>query len=227
VEDAHDLYHNVVVVIDKPRDINNGQPGALARWIDAMELKPGDRAVHIGCGVGYYTAIMAEVIGSRGSVTACDLQPDLAARARENLASYSNVTVRAGDGAAIDPGEFDSMLVNAGVHRIPALWLDRLRDGGRLVVPFTLSMTPSLGQGIMARIVRHGDHYSAEIVTMLAICSCGSLRDAESDMAIRKALTTGALLKLKSLRRDVHEPSETCLVHSAEMCLSSAGPGLA
>jgi len=81
--------HNVVVVLDKAGDINNGQPSALARWIDSMDLKPGARAYHLGCGVGYYTAIMAEVVGPRGSVVGTEVNPDLAARAKENLSGYS------------------------------------------------------------------------------------------------------------------------------------------
>jgi protein-L-isoaspartate(D-aspartate) O-methyltransferase len=36
-EDPRDVYHNVVIALDAARDINNGQPGALARWIDAHE----------------------------------------------------------------------------------------------------------------------------------------------------------------------------------------------
>lgn len=221
IDDARDLYHNVVVVIDEARDINNGQPSALARWIDAMDLKPGDRAVHVGCGVGYYTAIMAELTGPSGKVVASDLQDDLAGKARANLSSYRQVTVHAGDGAAIDPGDYDAMLVNAGVHRLPALWLDRLADGGRLIVPFTITATPTIGQGLMLKIVRHGDRFSAGIVTPLAICSCGALRDPESDGALRKAFTAGKLMKTASLRRDAHEPAESCLFHLADMCLSA------
>ena len=221
IENVRDLYHNVVVVIDKARDINNGQPSALARWIDAMDLKPGDRAVHVGCGVGYYTAMMAEVTGPSGKVFAGDLQADLAGRAQANLSSYPRVTVQSGDGAAIDPGDYDAMLVNAGVHRIPTLWLDRLADGGRLIVPFTITATPTIGQGLMLKIVRSGERFSAEMITPLAICSCGSLRDSESDAALRKSLTTGKLMKIKSLRRDAHEPAESCLLHLADMCLSA------
>jgi protein-L-isoaspartate(D-aspartate) O-methyltransferase len=70
VDDPRDLYHNVVVVLDKAGDINNGQPSALARWIDALDLKPGDRAYHLGSGVGYYTAIIAEIVGPAGSIVA-------------------------------------------------------------------------------------------------------------------------------------------------------------
>src|ERR1700687_1653006 len=41
IDDPCQLYHNVVVVLDKAADINNGQPSALASWIDATELKSG------------------------------------------------------------------------------------------------------------------------------------------------------------------------------------------
>src|SRR5215510_3278097 len=84
VDDPRHLYHNVVVVLDQARDINNGQPSALAHWINGLELQPGQRVYHLGSGVGYYTAIMAEVVGPGGSVVATEIDPDLAARAREN-----------------------------------------------------------------------------------------------------------------------------------------------
>jgi protein-L-isoaspartate(D-aspartate) O-methyltransferase len=76
-DDPRDLYHNVVVALDAPQNINNGQPSALARWINALDLKAGDRAYHLGCGVGYYTAIIAEVVGGSGSVLG-SLEPLLA-----------------------------------------------------------------------------------------------------------------------------------------------------
>src|SRR5436309_15167532 len=86
-----------IISLDRAKDINNGQPGSLGRWIDALALKPGERAYHLGCGAGYYTALMAEVVGPNGSVLGLELQPELAARAKENLAGYANVTVEAGD----------------------------------------------------------------------------------------------------------------------------------
>jgi len=114
VDDPRNVYHNVVVSLDRSKDINNGQPSALGRWIDALELRAGERVYHLGCDVGYYTAIMVEVVGPSGSVVGIDLQPDLSARARENLSQYANVTVQVGDGSAFDPGECDAMLVNCG-----------------------------------------------------------------------------------------------------------------
>lgn len=222
VEDPRDVYHNVVISLDRAKDINNGQPGSLARWIDALALKPGERAYHLGCGVGYYTAIKAEVVGPSGSVVGLELQPELAARARENLASYANVTVEAGDGAEFDPGECDAILVNCGVTHPQTKWLERLREGGRLVVPFTMAVNPTIGQGVMTKITRSNRRYDAELVTPVAIFSGGSLRDASLQTQLLKGLTTGGLLKLKSVRTDSHEAGETCVVHAREVCLSLA-----
>lgn len=221
-DDPRDLYHNVVVALDRSKDINNGQPGALATWIDALALQPGDRAFHLGCGVGYYTAIIAEVVGPSGSVVALELQADLAARAKENLASYANVTVHEGDGAAFDPGPCDAMFVNCGVTHPQTIWLERLRHRGRLVVPFTMAVNPRLGQGLMTKIVREASGYSAAMVTPTGIFSGGSLRDPALEPLMNKALTTGGLLKMKSVRRDAHEPADTCVLHAAEVCLSTA-----
>jgi protein-L-isoaspartate(D-aspartate) O-methyltransferase len=221
-EEPRDLYHNLVVALDASRDINNGQPSALGRWINAMDLKPGDRAYHLGCGVGYYTAIMAEVVGPTGSVIGIEVHPELAARAKENLSGYPNVTMHAGDGATFDPGECDAMLINAGTTHPHPLWLGGLREQGRLVVPLTVAVTPTLGQGVMAKIVRERGGFSAEVVTILAIFSCTSARDPLLEPLMARALTTGALLRLKSERRDVHEPVDTCILHGSEVCVSSA-----
>jgi protein-L-isoaspartate(D-aspartate) O-methyltransferase len=221
-DDPRDLYHNLVVPLDISRDINNGQPSALGRWINAMDLKPGDRVYHLGCGVGYYTAIMAEVVGPTGSVVGIELHPQLAARAKENLAGYPYVTVHEGDGATFEPGECDAMLINAGTTHPHPQWLRRLRPSGRLIVPLTVAVTPTLGQGVMAKIVRERGGFSAEVITVLAIFSCKSARDPLLEPLMPKALTSGALLKLRSIRRDIHEQTETCILHGSEVCVSSA-----
>jgi len=225
VDDPRHLYHNVVVVLDKAGDINNGQPSALARWIDALDLKAGDRVYHLGCGVGYYTAIMAEVVGPGGSVVGIELHPGLATRAKENLSCYPNVTVHAGDGAEFDPGACDAMLINAGVTHPSPLWLDRLREGGRLVVPLTMGATPTVGIGVMTKITRERGGLSAQIVTSLAIYSCRNGRDAQREPLLKAAMKSGALMKMKSVRRDAHEQADTCVIHGADVCLSSAEIG--
>lgn len=222
VEDPREVYHNVVISLDRAKDINNGQPGSLGRWIDALELKPGVRAYHLGCGAGYYTAIMTEVVGPGGNLVGLELQPDLAARAKENLLGYRNVEIQAGDGAAFDPGECDAMFVNCGVTHPQTKWLERLREGGRLVAPFTIAVNATTGQGVMLKIVRSNGRYATQVVSPVGIYSGGSLRDAALEPQLLKGLTTGGLLKVKSVRLDAHDRVETCVVHAQEVCLSLA-----
>jgi protein-L-isoaspartate(D-aspartate) O-methyltransferase len=220
--DSRDLYHNVLVAIDPARHLNNGQPSALARWIDALDLKVGDRVFHLGCGVGYYTAILAEMVGAGGGVVGIEVDPALAARAKENLASYPQVTVHSGDGAAFDPGSCDAMLINAGVTHPNRPWLDRLAEGGRLVLPITASAGAApFGTGIVARVARLHGKLPASVVSYVSIYSCTSARDPQWELPLAEALRSRALLKLRSVRVDPHDEVDTCLLHSDSMCLSA------
>jgi len=222
--DPRHLYHNVTIALDPSRNLCNGQPGALASWISALDLQPGDRVYHLGCGVGYFTAIIAEVVGLTGSVIACEVDAPLAARAQQNLVGYSNVTVHAADGASLDPGECDAIFINAGVTHPHPMWLERLAEGGRLLLPITIPMGPGLGKGIMVKVVRQNRGFSARMASFVAIYSCTSVRDAQLEPLLGKAMSTGALFKLKSVRPEAHDPSDTCLVHSNAICLSAAEP---
>ena len=227
--DPRNLYHNVPVALDAARDLNNGQPGTLAKWIDALDLKAGDQVFHLGCGVGYYTAIMAELVGTSGRVIASEVDPVLAVRAQTNLAAWPNVRVQSGDGASLDPGECDAILINAGVTHPHRMWLERLRLGGRLVLPLTVAMGmgmgANLGKGVMAKITREPGGFSAHVVTFVAIYSCTSVRDPQLEKALGKALSTMALLKMKSACLDPHEPTDDCLLHDSSVCLSTVEVG--
>jgi protein-L-isoaspartate(D-aspartate) O-methyltransferase len=224
--DPRRVYHNVAIGLDPSRNLNNGQPGSLAHWIDALDLKAGERVFHLGCGVGYFTAILAETVGTNGSVVACEVDEELAARAKENLASYPNVEVRSGDGAAMDPGTCNAILINAGVTHPHRGWLDRLAEGGRMVVPITISIgTTGLGKGVMARIEREGasgSKFSARVITLVAIYSCASARDPQLEPLLAKGFMSGLLMKMKSVRVDAHESGDTCIAHGDGVCLSGS-----
>jgi protein-L-isoaspartate(D-aspartate) O-methyltransferase len=221
--DRSDLYHNVLVALDPDRQLNNGQPSALARWIDALQLQAGDRVYHLGCGVGYYTAIMADVVGATGSVTASEVDAGLAARAQENLAGYANVSVHVGDGAAFDPGPCDAIFINAGVTHPHTVWLERLSPGGRLVLPLTGTMDSANfgGGGFMTKITAGPNGFAARVVSPVGIFSCTSVRDPQMNVALLKAMGSKALLKLRSVRTDSHLQQESCLAHGTDVCLST------
>jgi len=159
-------------------------------------------------------------VGPRGRVVGLELQRELAARAKRNLESYTNVRIEEGDGATFDPGECDAMLVNCGVTHPQSIWLDRLREGGRLVLPITTATSPTLGQGLMIKVVRTAAAYSAELVSPVGIYSGASLRDPTLEPQLLQGLKNGSLLGLRSVRRVVHEKSDTCVVHRPDVCLS-------
>src|SRR5437763_12854112 len=95
------LYDDLAVAIVPERALNNGVPSFLAALITGASPNPGEHAVHVGAGVGYYTAILAHLVGRRGRVMAIELDALLAERARENLAAQRNVCVVQGDGTKI------------------------------------------------------------------------------------------------------------------------------
>ena len=70
------------------RGINNGQPSLHAASIEALAIAEGETVLQIGAGAGYYTAILAHLVGPAGKVIAYEIEPDIAGRARENLACF-------------------------------------------------------------------------------------------------------------------------------------------
>ena len=162
------LYADVLPGIIPERNLNNGQPSFLAALIASGGARPGEHAVHIGAGVGYYTAVIARLVGRSGRVTAIEYDPGLADRLAANFAGQRNVRVIAGDGSqvAFDPAEI--IYVNAGATRPADAWLDRLRDGGRLILPLTTNQgfqgsesIPIERRGAVFRIERQGDEFAA------------------------------------------------------------------
>jgi protein-L-isoaspartate(D-aspartate) O-methyltransferase len=219
--EPRDMYHDVVVALKRERSLNNGLPSALAIWIAALEVVEGDAVYHVGCGTGYYTAILAEVVGPSGSVIAAEVEADLAERAAGSLRNYGHVSVRSGDGAGIDPGLCDRILINAGVTHPHAPWLQCLKEGGRMVMPLTVTMAPGLGKGLMVKITRRGEQFAAEVVSMVAIYSSTSVRDAAIEPQLSKAFESRELFKLKSVRMEAHDPVASCLFHGPAVCLST------
>src|SRR5260221_9566829 len=73
------LYTDDLVGIVPERHINNGQPSLHAALIASAAPHEGDHLVHVGAGVGYYTAIMAHLVGPSGRVTAIEFDAALAA----------------------------------------------------------------------------------------------------------------------------------------------------
>jgi len=223
--DARHVYHDVAIAIDPDRNLYNGQPSLIARWLDALRLDEGQRVVHVGCGSGYFTAIIGHVVGPMGRVDAMDVDADLAVRARISLSDQPWITVRHANGTRDLLERADVVIVHAGATHVLDAWLDAMADGGRLLVPLTVAlpgMPDGIGKGMMLLVTRRGDAWEAGVQSTMpvAIYSLKDVRDERLAGALGQAMMTGALLKAAAIRRDPHEPAASCVVHGPT-CLSA------
>jgi protein-L-isoaspartate(D-aspartate) O-methyltransferase len=181
----HWLCHDVLVVIDRARGLNNGMPSFWAHKLDQLDLQGGERVLQVGAGTGYYAAVLAEIVGPDGRVTAVEYEPELAERARANLRPWSQAEVVGGDGRTHDAGEVDAIVVFAGSTHPAPLWLDRLAEGGRLIMP----LTGDNRWGFMLRALRRGDRFDAAAIGGVGIYPCAGGRDDAASRRLTQAMT--------------------------------------
>jgi protein-L-isoaspartate(D-aspartate) O-methyltransferase len=222
--DPRSVYHNVVIGLLPEKGLNNGQPGFWAYLLDRLDLQPGNAVLHLGCGTGYYSAILAELVGPTGRVTAIDLEADLVERARQALAPWPQVGVCCADATAWRPdAPVDAVVVSAGATHPQACWLDALAPGGRLLFP----LTGERGWGRMVLVTRTpaGEGLAARLVGGVGIYHCAGARDAGAAARLDAAIAAGEMPDLRSLRREPHAPEDSCWLHGDGFCLSLAEPG--
>lgn len=212
------LYTNDVFAIDVTQQLNNGEPAFHACLIAQASPRAGEHVVHVGAGVGYYTAILAQLVGPAGRVTAFELDATLAGRAAVNLAPLANVEVVQGDGTTLAFDPADVIYVNAGATRPATAWLDGLTEGGRLIVPLTTehgftakrTMEQVARSGAVFRIERRGTDYFARWISTVAVFPCAGARDAAAEAALSAALEKGRWQEVTRLYRHEEVAEELC-----------------
>jgi len=218
-----DIYQDVVVTIDAARQINNGQPSVHVRWLEAVSPQPGESVLHIGCGVGYYTAIMAELVGPTGRVVAFDIEPDLAARAQACLQAWPQVRAEHGDGSQ-PGGPYDVIYVNAGATHARKQWVSSLTARGRILLPLTVHLPMFPGGGGVGFVIcaRRGDgRWPVRVVGGVGIYDCAGARDPMAESQLRKFLSPDAAAKIQALSIEPHLKGDQCLVHLEGFCLQT------
>jgi protein-L-isoaspartate(D-aspartate) O-methyltransferase len=219
--DCAHVYHDVLIAIDESRALDNGMPSTWAHFFDILAPDEGEHVVHVGSGTGYYTAILSNVVGSQGRITAVEFAECLAQRAKHNLAERTNVQVIHADGLIHDPGRADVIIVNAGVARPSSVWLDSLSSNGRLLFPLTLDD----GHGWVLLIKRIAESYEAREVCPIDIYPCQGGRERDTSVRLMASALAKPVSSVRSLRRDEHKRDRTCWFHDEGFCLSTNEPG--
>ena len=138
------------------------QPYIVALMTELARPEPSDRALEIGTGSGYQTAVLARLVSRVYSI---EIVEELSrhAAARLDALGCRNVTLRVGDGHAgwPDQAPFDVILSAAAPEQVPPALQDQLAPGGRLVIP----AGPSHAQELL--LVEKGKHggMSSRVVT--------------------------------------------------------------
>lgn len=109
-----------------------------------LELRPGRRALDIGCGTGGGVLALREAVGPDGAVTGVDNSPRMLAKARRRMRAHgwTNVELRLGDATRLPLGdeEFDAAMALFSLSAMPDVpaavrhAYAALRPGGRLFV---------------------------------------------------------------------------------------------
>jgi len=136
------------------------QPMVIARLIQALALRDGDRMLLLGAGTGYAAAVAA-ACGAR--VVAVEDSPELAAIARAALAG----TVPAGAVTLLESplaqghaggAPYDAILIEGEVPEVPAAIAGQLAEGGRLVTVLPAGRHGGGGRAVVGR--RAGGSFS-------------------------------------------------------------------
>jgi protein-L-isoaspartate(D-aspartate) O-methyltransferase len=215
--DPRRLYQNVLIALDESKGINNGQPSLWAEFLDRLELREGDSALHLGCGTGYYTAILAEIVGPGGRVTAVEIDAGMVARAHQALALWPQVRVIQEDGANSKFEAVDAVVVSAGATHPLKAWLDAVKPEGRMVFP----LTSDEGSGAMVSLRRlSADSFAAHLEFGAQFIPFAGARDPVVSRRLSEALERDRGAPVRSLRCDVHAEDESCWLHGEGWCFS-------
>ena len=217
-DDPAFIYQNTLVALDSAQGLNIGMPSAHAYWLDGCELKEGETVLQVGVGTGYYTAILAQLVGPSGQVHAYEIDERLADRARGNLKDLPQVNVQPKSGLAPDLPKADLIYVCAGAAQPAKVWLDALHPGGRLIFP--LAPAGVLGGMLLVKRPDQDAVWPAQFRGRAQFIGCVGLQDEDAGHRLTEAFMQG-WERVRSLRLD-SAVDDTCWFAGDGWWLSTA-----
>ena len=171
---------------DGPLPIGEGQtisqPYIVALMAEAAAIRPGDRILEIGTGLGYAAAVLAQL---GREVYTIERQPKLASSARARLSrlGIDNVRVIEGDGTRGWPeaAPYDAILVAASGPEVPRSLRDQLRIGGRLIIPLGDEGHPQRLVRITRRSIYDFDEEDLGPVAFVPLIGAEGWHEAEAE----------------------------------------------
>ena len=140
-----DQIHNVYG--DYPLPIGygqtNSQPYTVAFMLEHLNPAAGNQILDIGCGSGWTTALLCNIVGNEGFITGLERVDELVDFASYNLEKYDfkNYTIsKAGTHLGIPEKRFDRILVSAAARELPKQLLEQLNVGGVMIIPIVQSI---------------------------------------------------------------------------------------
>ncbi len=119
------------------------QPLVVAFMLELLEPKEGEKILDVGSGSGWTTALLAEIVGEKGKVTAIEVIPELMEFGKGNVAKYNFIKKGIAEFICVDGSKgykkeasYDKILASASVQgEVPIAWKEQLKIGGRIVTP--------------------------------------------------------------------------------------------
>ena len=155
-------YANIPLPIGFEKTIS--QPFIVALMTDLLDIRADDSVLEIGTGLGYQTAILAQLARK---VYSMEIIEELGQQAKQRLRHQgcSNVELKIADGyhGWSEHAPFDKVIVTAAPDLIPPPLIHQLKAGGKMVIPAGL---PDTQQLILAEKLANGRMLMKEILAV-------------------------------------------------------------
>ncbi|MFD6587599.1 methyltransferase domain-containing protein [Streptomyces anulatus] len=179
---------------DRWASSSGSAPSIVFRMLHMLDVQDGHRVLEIGTGTGWNAGLLSCVAGT-GNVTSVEVDPVLAAEARDRLRKKRDgATVIAGDGAEGHTANapYDRLVATCSVRSVPRPWLAQVEPGGVILTPWE---SPWICYGLLRLTVK--DDGSA----------VGSFSPHSAFMLMRGERTS--LRIFRDVVSDDHQPDES------------------